>query len=81
MAVPTAPSRKFGPLFRAERSRLMELPHSLGVSEWVKPSTCPGWTVLALATHLLGGDLALLAAHRDNHHGDVERCDASAGSG
>jgi uncharacterized protein (TIGR03083 family) len=69
MAVPSGSPREFGPLFRTERSRLLDVLHSLGVRDWDRPSPCPGWSVLGLAAHLLGGDLTLLAGHRDGHCG------------
>ena len=41
----------------------------MSASDWERPSPCPGWSVLGLAAHLLGGDLSLLAGQRDDHHG------------
>jgi hypothetical protein len=65
VVVPSAPPRELGPLFRIERTRLLDVLRSLGASDWDKPSPCPGWSVLGLATHLLGGDFSLLAWQRD----------------
>ena len=69
MPVPSASPREFGPLFRTERSRLLEVLRPLGASDWDRPSPCPGWSVLGLATHVLGGDFGVLAGHRDGHRG------------
>src|SRR5262245_50017489 len=33
------------------------------------PEPCPGWTVVGLATHLLGNDFGLLSRRRDNYMG------------
>ena len=45
----------------------MDLLRSLHVSDWERPSPCPGWSVLGLASHLLGDDFSLLAWQRDDH--------------
>jgi uncharacterized protein (TIGR03083 family) len=63
------PPRVFAPLFRLERSRLLELLGELGASDWDRPTPCPGWSVLGLVSHLLGDDLSLVASQRDDHHG------------
>ena len=60
---------EFGSLFALERVRLLELLGSLGDEEWGRPTRCPGWSVLGLAQHLLGGDFALVSRARDDHHG------------
>jgi uncharacterized protein (TIGR03083 family) len=57
------------PLFKAERAKLVDLLAGLSESDWHRPTPCPEWTVLGLACHLLGGDLGLLARHRDGHYG------------
>jgi uncharacterized protein (TIGR03083 family) len=59
----------FAPLFRLERSRLLELLTALGTSDWDRPTPCPGWTVLGLSAHLLGDDLSMVAWQRDAHRG------------
>jgi uncharacterized protein (TIGR03083 family) len=69
VTIPSAPPRDFAPLLRIERTRLSDLLRSLSPSDWGRPSPCPGWSVLGLASHLLGGDLSLLAWQRDDHHG------------
>jgi uncharacterized protein (TIGR03083 family) len=67
--IPPGPPRAFAPLFRAERSRLLATLRSLAPADWARPTRCPGWTVLGLATHLVGVDVGLLAGRRDGHHG------------
>jgi len=52
-------------LFALERDRLNELLGGLQATDWERPSPCPGWSVLGLRCHLLGGDFGLLARHRD----------------
>lgn len=52
-----------------ERGRLVALLGALTGEEWGRASPCPGWSVLGLATHLVGDDLSLLAGHRDGHLG------------
>ena len=69
MSFPTESSADYPKLFRLERSRLLDLLRTVRESEWSKPTPCPGWNVLALCTHLLGGDLGVLARGRDNHRG------------
>src|SRR2546421_404363 len=67
--IPSSPPRRFPPLFQLERARLSELLGSLSPADWGRPSPCPGWNVLGLASHLLGDDLSLMAGQRDRHHG------------
>ncbi len=69
MHIPTEPPCAYAALFDLERRRLLELLQPLSTSDWSRPTPCPGWSVLGLATHLLGGDLGLLARTRDKHHG------------
>lgn len=69
MAIPSVPLAPLAPLFNIERSRLLELLQSIAPDDWDRPTPCPGWSVLGLATHILGGDLGLLARMRDGHHG------------
>jgi uncharacterized protein (TIGR03083 family) len=57
------------PLFGVERQHLLDLLGRLDEPDWRRPTPCPGWTVLDLCCHLLGGDLSLLARQRDGHHG------------
>jgi uncharacterized protein (TIGR03083 family) len=59
----------FAPLFRVDRSRLLEVLDALGASDWDRPTPCPGWNVLGLVAHLLGDDLSFVAWQRDDHHG------------
>lgn len=63
------PPCEFPPLFRMERARLLEILGSLAASDWNRPTSCPGWSVLGLAAHLVGGDFSLLAGQRDGHLG------------
>jgi uncharacterized protein (TIGR03083 family) len=58
-------------LFRLERDRLIALLAGLTVDDWRQQTPCPGWTVLGLATHLVGDDVSWLANQRDDHHGTV----------
>jgi uncharacterized protein (TIGR03083 family) len=69
MPIPSTPPRPFAPLFELERARLLELLATLDTDDWARPTPCPGWSVLGLAAHLLGGDLGLLAGQRDQHVG------------
>jgi len=66
---PTEPPADWAGLFAVERARLSELLGGLAPTDWGRPSPCPGWSVLGLCAHLAGGDLSLLARHRDHHHG------------
>jgi hypothetical protein len=52
-------------MFRIERSRLLEVLRSLTVSDWSRPTRCPGWSVHGLSLHLLGDDLSFLSSQRD----------------
>jgi uncharacterized protein (TIGR03083 family) len=63
------PPRAFAPLFRLERSRLLEMLTELEDSDWTRPTPCPGWSVLGLVAHLLGDDLSFVAWQRDDHLG------------
>ncbi len=67
--MPAAPPRRFASLFRLERARLLDVLGSLSPSAWVRPTPCPGWCVLDLAVHLVGGDFSVLARQRDGHLG------------
>jgi uncharacterized protein (TIGR03083 family) len=69
VAVPADPPVPFAPLFRLERSRLLDLLTGLTPEEWERETPCPGWTVLGLAGHLVGGDLSVISSQRDHHHG------------
>ncbi len=65
---PAEPPWDYPDLFMVERARLGELLAGLGPADWDRPSPCPGWTVLGLCSHLVGGDLGFLARHRDGHY-------------
>jgi uncharacterized protein (TIGR03083 family) len=57
----------FAGLLRRERARLLDLLMQLDPVAWERPTGCPGWSVLGLAVHILGDDLALLAHQRDGY--------------
>lgn len=67
--IPVEPPSEFSPLFRAERARLLDVLGALTPADWIRPTPCPGWSVLGLAAHLLGDDFSLLAGERDGHLG------------
>lgn len=66
---PGEPPWDYAGLFAGERERLAELLGGLQAADWERASPCPGWSVLGLCCHLVGGDLGLLARHRDGHYG------------
>ena len=65
----TPPFEDVPALFVVERERLLEVLTSLESEDWNSSTPCPGWSVLDLSAHLLGVDLALVAALRDGHRG------------
>ncbi|MCP3855892.1 MAG: maleylpyruvate isomerase family mycothiol-dependent enzyme [Actinomycetia bacterium] len=67
--IPVASPFDYAALFEVERGRLVELLQGLSAGDWERPSPCPGWSVLGLAVHLLGGDLSFISWHRDGHYG------------
>lgn len=56
-------------LLTLELRRLLDVLGSLDEVDWERPTRCPGWTVLDIASHLLGDDLGYIAGHRDGHRG------------
>ena len=52
---------RFAPL----RTHLLALLNDLGEDDWVRPTAAPLWSVKDVATHLLGGDVAILSGKRD----------------
>jgi uncharacterized protein (TIGR03083 family) len=52
---------RFAPL----RTHLLALLSDLGEDDWVLPTAAPVWSVKDVATHLLGGDVAILSGKRD----------------
>jgi uncharacterized protein (TIGR03083 family) len=64
-------------LFAREREVLVDFLRGVEGDDWSRPSPCPGWSVLGLATHLVGDDLSLLARHRDGYLGTVPPEDAA----
>ena len=63
------PRWAYAPLLTLERRRLLDLLRSLDPPAWNRPTPCPGWSVLALVTHLVGDDLGFISWQRDRHHG------------
>jgi uncharacterized protein (TIGR03083 family) len=66
---PNEPPADVPSLFGRERDDLLALLGTLADADWERPTPCPGWTVLDVCRHLLGGDLSLLSARRDGHRG------------
>jgi uncharacterized protein (TIGR03083 family) len=69
MAIPSDWSAEMAPLFERERRALLDVLTGLDEADWLKPTPCPGWSVLGLCTHLVGGDLGLLSHYRDGFRG------------
>jgi uncharacterized protein (TIGR03083 family) len=67
--IPTEPPFDAVALLVLERRRLLDVLASLGESDWDRPTRCPGWSVLDVASHLLGDDLDYIAGHRDGYRG------------
>ena len=61
----SAPAEDVRPLLVQERRDLLGLLTSLSPEEWTAPSAAPGWTVKALALHVLDDDLGWLSRGRD----------------
>jgi uncharacterized protein (TIGR03083 family) len=76
MGIPRTAPFDFARLFVTENERLLELLRSLTPAEWSRPTPCPGWDVLALSTHLLGGSLSVISYLRDGHRGTSSPADA-----
>jgi uncharacterized protein (TIGR03083 family) len=77
MPWPLEPPADAVELFAGERDVLLELLRGLPHDDWSRPSPCPGWSVLGLASHLVGDDLSLLARHRDGYFGTAPPAGAS----
>lgn len=78
VAPPSAsPVEAVAPLLEIERNRLLDLLKGLHEDDWQRLSPCPGWTVLGLASHLLGDDFGILSRRRDNYMGTVSPGDLS----
>lgn len=56
-------------LFAPERAALLEVLESLAPEEWLRPTVCPGWSVVDVARHVLWTDVSYLARHRDGWFG------------
>jgi uncharacterized protein (TIGR03083 family) len=69
MSIPDRATADYAGLFEVERDRLLRVLDSLDPEDWDRDSPCPGWTVLGLTCHLLGGDLSTLSRQRDGHFG------------
>ena len=78
-APPAEPPDDYAALFGVERDRLNDLLAGLQEADWQRPSPCPGWSILGLCGHLLGGDFGLLARHRDGHYGTLSPAGATEG--
>jgi uncharacterized protein (TIGR03083 family) len=52
---------RFAPL----RANLLTLLAGLGEDDWARPTAAPRWSVKEVASHLLGGDVAILSGKRD----------------
>jgi uncharacterized protein (TIGR03083 family) len=78
-APPAEPPHDYAALFGVERDRLNDLLAGLQAADWERPSPCPGWSILGLCGHLLGGDFGLLARHRDGHYGTIPPAGATEG--
>ncbi|MBT9392336.1 maleylpyruvate isomerase N-terminal domain-containing protein [Hymenobacter sp. NST-14] len=55
------------PLFAVLDERLLQVLGSLSAADWQRPTLAPGWTVHAVALHLLDGSLRSLSMLRDGH--------------
>ena len=51
--------------FALLRTQLLTLLAGLGEDDWDRPTAAPRWSVKDVATHLLGGDIAILSRTRD----------------
>jgi uncharacterized protein (TIGR03083 family) len=51
--------------FPTLRARLLTLLADLSEDDWTRPTAAPLWSVKDIAAHLLGGDIWILAGHRD----------------
>jgi uncharacterized protein (TIGR03083 family) len=54
------------PLFAGQQAAFIDLLRGLGGAEWTRPTTCPGWNVKDIATHVLGDHLGRLSMLRDD---------------
>lgn len=55
-------------LFPGERAALLDLLGGLTEDAWAAPTACPGWSVRAVACHLLADDVGRLSGGRDGFH-------------
>lgn len=55
------------PLFPVLDTLLLQVLRSLSLADWQRPTLAPGWTVHAVALHLLDGSLRTLSMLRDGH--------------
>ncbi len=69
MTIPTDAPAQYPQLFEVERERLLVMLQGLDENDWRRDTCCPGWNILDIATHIVGGDLGILARHRDQHFG------------
>ncbi|MCI0864982.1 MAG: maleylpyruvate isomerase N-terminal domain-containing protein [Chloroflexi bacterium] len=59
------------PLFPELLSELLEVLSSLTLEEWENPTSCPGWTVQDIASHLLDVEVGQLSRYRDGFQRSV----------
>jgi uncharacterized protein (TIGR03083 family) len=55
------------PLFSDERAALLDVLTSLDDAAWSNQTSCPGWSLKDIASHLLSDDLGRLSRGRDRH--------------
>ena len=53
-------------LFPKLSGELLTLLKRLSLTDWEKPTACPGWSVKDVVAHLLGGNIGRLSFGRDN---------------
>ncbi len=58
-------------LFADDRTALLSLLAALNADDWEQATTCDGWSVKDVASHILGSDLANLSRRRDGYQGDA----------
>jgi uncharacterized protein (TIGR03083 family) len=52
-------------LFAGQQAAFIDLLRGLDLTDWLRPTTCPGWNVKDVATHVLGDHLGRLSMLRD----------------
>src|SRR5438034_563059 len=54
-------------LFPEVLDALLDLLHDLSPEDWNRSTSCTGWSVKDIATHLLGGKIGILSRSRDGY--------------